>query len=242
MPEILIAALILWGVVVGLRWFARANPATLAKAVKHVSASALLLFAAFLLLRGSVEAGLGLGGLGLWLLGWTRSPRLTRGFGWGAGAARPRTAGASRARSQFIEMELDHESGAMRGRVLAGAFAGFALDDLNQVQCEDLHSACRSADPDSARLLETYLDRRFPGWRSARQSDGDPRREGRRGGSAMSEDDAYELLGLAKGASREEIARAHRSLMKKVHPDHGGTASLAALLNEAKDVLIRRHN
>ncbi|MBX9740427.1 MAG: DnaJ domain-containing protein [Beijerinckiaceae bacterium] len=57
----------------------------------------------------------------------------------------------------------------------------------------------------------------------------------------MSEDEAYEVLGLQKSASRDEIARAHRALMKKLHPDHGGTTSLAARVNEAKDVLMRRH-
>ena len=58
---------------------------------------------------------------------------------------------------------------------------------------------------------------------------------------AMSEDEACKLLGLAKGASREEVARAHRSVMKTAHPDHGGSTDLAARVNEAKDVLMRRH-
>ena len=57
----------------------------------------------------------------------------------------------------------------------------------------------------------------------------------------MTEDEAYEVLGLAKGASGEDIARAHRSLMKKLHPDQGGTTSLAARVNEARDILSRRH-
>lgn len=243
MPELLIAALILWALVLGLRWFARADPATLAKAVKSGGGMGLLLVAALLLLRGSVEAAAGLGGLGVWLLGWTAAPGFTRGLrgNFGANAWRRPTGGASRVRTARIEMELDHGTGAMRGTVLAGAFAGSALADLSQPQCEDLLSSCRADDPDSARILEAYLDRRFPGWRAAGQSDNDARREGRRGHTSMTEDDAYQMLGLAKGASGEEITRAHRSLMKKVHPDHGGTASLAALLNEAKDVLMRRH-
>jgi DnaJ-class molecular chaperone len=57
----------------------------------------------------------------------------------------------------------------------------------------------------------------------------------------MSKDEAYEVLGLQKGASREDVVRSHRSLMKKLHPDHGGTTNLAARVNEAKEVLMRRH-
>ena len=57
----------------------------------------------------------------------------------------------------------------------------------------------------------------------------------------MSEDEAYEVLGLRRGASRDEIVRTHRAVMKKWHPDQGGTADLAARANEAKEVLLRRH-
>ena len=58
----------------------------------------------------------------------------------------------------------------------------------------------------------------------------------------MSEDEAHQVLGLAKSATREEISRAHRALMQKLHPDHGGSTALAARVNEAKDVLMRRHS
>ena len=57
----------------------------------------------------------------------------------------------------------------------------------------------------------------------------------------MTRDEAYEILGLAKGASAEEIIAAHRVLMKKVHPDLGGSAALAARVNQAKEVLLDRH-
>ncbi len=56
--------------------------------------------------------------------------------------------------------------------------------------------------------------------------------------SAMSVDEAYDVLGLAKDASREDIAGAHRRLMKKLHPDLGETSNLAVRVNEARDVLL----
>ena len=53
-------------------------------------------------------------------------------------------------------------------------------------------------------------------------------------------EEAYAILGLSPGADADAIKEAHRRLMVKLHPDHGGSDYLATQINRARDVLLHR--
>jgi DnaJ homolog subfamily C member 19 len=57
-------------------------------------------------------------------------------------------------------------------------------------------------------------------------------------GPRMSRAEALDILGLAEGATEADIRAAYKRLMLAVHPDHGGSARLAAQLNQARTVLL----
>ena len=146
----------------------------------------------------------------------------------------------STVRSALLEMELDHETGALNGLVLHGEFEGRDLDGLSD---KELMEFARQAgeDPESAQLLEAYLDRRMPGWRDDPQADFGAREAGPAQSGAMTEQEAYQILGLEPSATIADVRKAHRRLMQSVHPDVGGSAFLAQRINEAKDFLLTSH-
>lgn len=226
------ALIVLWFLLAQSGSLARLDAKTGARALKRVGATFAMFAAIAVLLRGHFELALILAGAGVWLYSLTNKKA--------AVASAPRSR-VSRVRSAMIEMELDSVSGAMRGLVLAGPDEGRLLDQMSRAQCDGVYALCRSADPEGARLLEAYFDRRFASWRQTGQGDPDARRDRARQSNRMSEDEAYEVLGLRRGAARDDVVRSHRSLMKKLHPDQGGSTDLAARVNEAKEVLMRRH-
>ncbi len=140
----------------------------------------------------------------------------------------------SRVETRFLRMTLDHDSGALSGEVMDGPFRGRKLSQLSFDEAVELYRQC-AADSQSVQVLEAWLDRTWPDWRD-RPSAEQARNAG--GGGAMSRDEAYEVLGLAPGASPVEIKAAHRRLMGHLHPDHGGSNYLAAKINQAKDILL----
>ncbi|GAB5374573.1 MAG: DnaJ domain-containing protein [Acuticoccus sp.] len=252
LPLVLGIALIAGGAMLA-RWFVRTNPATLARSVRSGRGIALVALGVLLLLRGQVMLGgslvmAGLGGMG-------HGPGAGGGFsglgglggmgGFGGrrtGRARPQPGQASTVRTAHLAASLDHDSGDMDAEVLAGPYRGRRLSAMSVADVTALWRDL-AGEEDSRSILEAYLDRRRPEWREDAQRDGDGGAGGpgaaARGG-AMTVDEAYDVLGVLPGASEAEIRASHRRLMKQMHPDQGGSTYLAARLNEAKDILLRK--
>jgi len=226
-------------VVVALLWaigrFSKPDdPKQNARLLRRIGGGLALLFAAFLFLRGEMWVAIPVGAFGLGLIGWM-SP--WPGFRWPTWKFPGRV---SRVRSAFLDMELDNASGLLRGRILAGPHDGASLDTLD---VPTLVGLLDGIDDDSRSLMMAYLDRREPRWREyAKRNAGAGRGGGATvAGGEMTEEEAYQILDLQPGANAGDIGRAHRSLMKKLHPDQGGSTYLAGRVNQAKDVLLRRH-
>ena len=215
----------------GAAWVAKDQPpATVARWVRLGGPVLTMALGALLTLRGVGILGVPLAAAGY---GWFRRAR---------SSAPPTPQGTSRVRAGWLDMELDHDTGAMNGVVLQGAFEGRELDALSEGELRALAAEVSAGgDAESVQLLEAYLDRRAPGWRDGADGDeagglGAAPRSG-----PMGEKEAHEILGLAAGASVAQIREAHRRLMKGAHPDAGGSEELAARLNEARDVLLMGH-
>lgn len=213
------------------------NPSTLARSIKiagSLIAAGIGLFFAF---QGRVAFAVAafafaysiLAGRGLGL------PFGRFGFG-----SPPSGGQASQVRSAALEMRLDHDTGDITGRILAGQFEGQDLDDLDETDLQTFAGEVAN-DDESVALLEAYFDRRFPGWREHVEGDGGPRQRSASEPGTMTDNEAYQILGVTAGASESDIVSAHRRLMQKVHPDRGGSTFLAAKINEAKDRLLGKH-
>src|SRR4051812_38695616 len=163
MATLIFGAVVLSLVLMVLNAFTKTNPRTVAVVLKAAGGVGALGGAALLGLRGRIDLAMTLGVVGLSLLGWL--PWSVPGFG----SRTQKSAGqVSRVRSAFLEMELNHDTGAMRGRILAGPEEGKALDALD---LSALTALLSDIDEESRALLMAYLDRRHPHWREHMQGD-----------------------------------------------------------------------
>ena len=238
MIQFLAGVLLLAIVFLGLRLFSRSEPKALAKLFRQLLAVVAFVVAIILVFTSRyavLSLPVGLVALAL-LLGW-RLPFK------GAGGSSANAGKTSSVNTYYFEMALNHQTGQMDGRIKKGDHEDDRLSNLSPEQLKSLYEeVLDQGDPNSLSLLEAYLDSVITTWREDFEVDADARHRRAAGSGTITEEEAYEILGLAAGASREAITTAHRRLMMKIHPDRGGSTALAAKINEAKDFLLTNHS
>ncbi|OKH87007.1 molecular chaperone DnaJ [Thalassospira sp. TSL5-1] len=168
----------------------------------------------------------------------------------GTGRGGARKGRFSEIRTQFLVMQLEHETGRLSGSVISGSLTGQDLDGLGLDALQHLYVECCSAQDQSRTVLETYLDRRsdcqdWRNWDCVGRAQGSSSRQEQQGGSSgsrsegMDVTEARKILGLGENPSRAEINRAYQTLIKAVHPDHGGSDYLASRVNAARQLLLK---
>ena len=234
--------LMLAAILIGGKAFVEADPKKLASGLRTGAALAL----------GALGAGLIVGGRFVWggmLIAvaasiWPGSKFKLPFFGGslnnlfgqvGAAAAGSSPKGSTTTETDHLVMELDLDSGDVSGQVKTGPYAGRTLASLALPELLDFRQQL-VGDTGSLALVETYLDRRFgPGWRSSTAGANDNQSYDDK---PMDDEAALDILGLEQGATEAEIKAAHRSLMKQMHPDQGGSTWLAAKINQARAHLL----
>lgn len=147
----------------------------------------------------------------------------------------------SQVETEYLQMELDHDSGKLSGVVKSGLFSGRNLDDLTVDELLQLREHYNQHDEDSRLLLENYFDRTHgTDWRTG-QDNSSTSNNSTSNNADLSEQEAYAILGLEPGADKKAIITAHKRLIQKLHPDRGGSSYLAIKINQAKDLLINQN-
>jgi hypothetical protein len=146
--------------------------------------------------------------------------------------------GESSIQTNHLSATLDHGSGHIDGEIIEGPHKGWLLSELSIMQLEDLLTHYQTEDEESAELLEAYIDQRR---QQADQNTEQQRTANRAASDQSARAEALAILGLDEGPTEEEVVSAHRSLIQKLHPDRGGNDFLAAKINQAKDILLKKN-
>lgn len=128
-----------------------------------------------------------------------------------------------------LELTIDFGKQQYYGRILQGPHAESELTSLDEPKLREQIAWAEANDSKAAFFLRLLLRLGQPQHASASELPS----------GTMSRQQALDILGLSADASVEEITRAHKVLMQKLHPDKGGNHYLASLLNEAKATLLK---
>ena len=234
MIRVLLVLAALAGLIWLAAWLNRSSPAQRGQALKLILLYGVAGFLLLLVITGRVHWLFALLGAAIpWLQRALLARQAWRMF---KSSRKPAAGNRSKVETSYFRMILDHDTGDLTGGVTRGAFAGRSINDLSLDQLLTLLNECRSTDPQSAALLEAFLDRNHSDtWRNQDRSQGTSPSPPT---GPLSRREAAEILGVSEDSSPDTITEAHRRLIQRLHSDRGGTDYLASLVNQARDVLL----
>ena len=228
--RLFLALLVLLGVMWFMSWYGKAEPAARNRAIKtgliYILAAVLLL----LVVTGRIPVIFAAVSAALPFLHRLLAYRGLIGL---LGRFAGQRMGVTRFTTAWLIVELDMAKRSMDATVTRGQFADRKLSQLSDTELDSLLEEV-SDDFQSRTAVNAYIMAKKG--QSYQQSTQPPPGDGK-----MTVSQAYEILGLDPDANEDEIKRAHKRLMQKLHPDRGGSSYLAAQINAAKDILLNRH-
>lgn len=129
----------------------------------------------------------------------------------------------------FLKVQLDINSGQLTGEIINGPLCGKQFEQLSDDELVTLEQHYQSRDKRSYYLIRVLRQRRGQHYQ---------RETHYASVEAPSLKEAEQILGLPQAYSKEDVIRAHKSLMQKLHPDRGGNDYLASRVNTAKDIIL----
>jgi len=142
--------------------------------------------------------------------------------------------GPSTFATKGLKVTFDLNTGETIGEIFTGPHAGRLLDELDEAQLKEQLGFFQANDRQSTLLLQAYMLRK--GFNQSTYSNNGSNSQAVSEG--MSEEEALQILGVPPGSAKEDIVKAHKRLIQKLHPDRGGNEYLAAKVNAARDRLV----
>ncbi|SMF29175.1 hypothetical protein SAMN02745866_01880 [Alteromonadaceae bacterium Bs31] len=143
--------------------------------------------------------------------------------------------------TEFLKVQINLGQNSITGAVIKGPYKDSALESLNDQQLAELEEHYKNLDNRSYYLIRV-IRQRMGGGRGQQQNHS---QQDYRSVSDPSYDEALQILGLEEYVGKaqpekDRVVKAHRRLMQKLHPDHGGNDYLASRVNVAKEIVLKK--
>lgn len=138
------------------------------------------------------------------------------------------TGGKARFNTEHLNVEIDLNNKSVTGVVTKGLHEGKQIQQLTPQELDELLEYYQSRDKKSVFFIKAVKKGFTAQNDPPPQTFIDPDRQ-----------EALQILGLSDNPSKEEIIKAHRKLINKLHPDRGGNDFLASRVNQARDTLLK---